>query len=113
MNVSSNNSIEGAPIGARTDKAGICVKGNLATKHLDKSCNGINIVIPFNDAAYIPLLLQELRFEGNGPEIDVVELFENEELFDIKAMIKTIEEKKKNAPMKLKKKNRNHENETL
>lgn len=96
--------------GTGTGKAGICVKGNLATPHLDRQCNGINIVIPFDDAVYIPMLLKELRFAGNGPEIDVVELLEGEELFDIKAMIATIEQMKAaKAPAKLKRNRKNSE----
>ena len=100
MNVNPSNNEVG------TGKAGVCLKGNLSTPYLDKNCNGINIVIPFDDAVYLPMLLKELKFSGNGPEIEIVELLPDEELFDIRAMLATIDKMKKDAKAMLKKKNR-------
>lgn len=100
MNVNPSNNEAG------TGKAGVCLKGNLSTPYLDKNCNGINVVIPFDDAVYLPMLLKELKFSGKGPEIEIVELLPDEELFDIRAMLATIDKMKKESQTTLKKKNR-------
>lgn len=91
-----------------TGKVGICLSGNLNTPHLTKECNGINIVIDMEDGALLPALLSELKFIGR-PDIDVVELLPNEELFDIKGFLNKINKRRSENPAALKPKaaNRN------
>lgn len=88
-----------------TGRVGICLSGNLDTPNLSKDCNGINITIDIEDGPMLPMLLKELKFVGK-PEIDVVELLEDEELFDIKGMLATIKRKKASKPAMLKPKTR-------
>ena len=76
-----------------TGKIGICVSGNLNSPHLSAECNGINFVIHPNDAPLLPALFKHLSFIGQ-PVVQVVELLENEELFDIKGILKTIATRK-------------------
>jgi hypothetical protein len=84
-----------------TGRVGICLSGNLDTPHLSKDCNGINIVIDMEDGALLPSLLSELKFIGR-PEIDVVELLPNEELFDIKGFLNTVNKRRSENPAALK-----------
>lgn len=84
-----------------TGKVGISVSGNLDSPHLDSECNGICFVIDMEDGPMLPMLLNELKFIGK-PEINVVELLKNEELFDIRAMLAEIKRRKSENPAMLK-----------
>ena len=99
MNINANTETTG------TGKVGISVSGNLDTPHLDPSCNGICFVIDMENGPMLPMLLNELKFIGK-PEINVVELLKDEELFDIKAMLAEIKRRKASNPAMLKPKAR-------
>lgn len=83
-----------------TGQAGISISGNLDTENLI-ACNGINIVISMEDAELIPELLKHLNFIGE-PDIEVVELLENEKLFNIRGMINAINARKRKDTIKKK-----------